>query len=694
MDKDKFVSAIDTLKLYRRAELVDEKGKRLIKQLYVDPLPNDHILKTVLRPNSTFLIGRKGTGKSTIFQRAQEDIDNNRQATWAYIDIKSLYESSTSDIVGSIPEHSALSIESVRKIYVFRSFIVALIKEIKSQLKARVDSSIWNQVKEAFTGSVVDLFEKLDDLLGDVKSDEFLNVTGDYKNDLSTGESVRDSSKLGLEGSAGANPSIKIIAEIIAEIEKKKTENFAQVFVRVFRVKDIILRLKEILSSLKVNHLYIFIDDFSELPKNEMEEVVDSILSPFNNWSEEFIKLKVAVYPGRLYLGDIDRSKVDEVYLDVFRAYGRTDVNDMEEKAIDFTKRLVMRRLDHFCGANKGQFFNLESEEIWQSLFYSSLGNPRILGYILFYCYELSIIYNEEIKQKTIQEASRRYFEEKIAYYFTLNKFLHETFQERSSIFSLKELFEALVRRARELRTYKESKVLSELSGRPPTSHFHIASSYDDILSTLELNFFVSKYYEMKDRDGREVSVYSLNYGLCQQQAINFGKPKGKREHRLYFVERIFDYTPIILSYIKVNQEIICNKCGTKHDHDKLPAIQAFDMLCIACKEGTCKVINLSKKYENLINEISDESLLPQTELGILKTLHDERREMFAKEIASELDCSYQLVGRRGKNLADRNLVGRDENDQGRRVFKIGQNAEEIYFSEAKDTEFDFGDEI
>lgn len=690
MDKDKFVSAIDTLKLYQRAELLDEKGRRLIKKLYVDPLPNDHILKTVLRPHSTFLIGRKGTGKSTIFQRAQEEIDNNKNATWAYIDIKSLYESSTTDIVGAFPEHSSLSIEAVRKIYVFRSFIVALIREIKSQLKARLDSSMWNQVKEAFSDSLIDLFEKLDDLLDDVKSDEFLNITGNYKSDLSTNEYKKETSRIGIDGDLGTNSSIKLIAELVAEIEKKKSENFAQVFVRVFRIKDVILRLKEILSTLKVNHLYIFIDDFSELPKNEMEEVVDSILSPFNNWSEEFIKLKVAVYPGRLYFGDIDRSKIDEVYLDTFRAYGRIDVNDMEMKAIDFTKRLVIRRLEHFCGDNKNDFFDLESDDIWRSLFYSSLGNPRILGYVLFYCYELSIIYDEEIKQKTIQEASRRYFEEKIGYYFTLNKFLHETFQERSSIFSLKELFEEIVKRARELRGYKESKVLSELPGRPPTSHFHISTKYDDILSSLELNFFISKYYEMKDRDGREVSVYSLNYGLCQQQAINFGKPKEKREHRLYFVERVFDYTPIILSYIKVNQEIICDKCGTKHDHDKLPAIQAFDMLCIACKEGKCKVVNLSKKYEELINKISKESLLPRTELGILKTLHDERRVMFAKEIASELDCSYQLIGRRGKNLADKNLVGRDENNQGRRVFEIGQNAEEIYFSEGSDADFDF----
>ena len=79
---------------------------------------------------------------------------------------------------------------------------------------------------------------------------------------------------------------------------------------------------------------------------------------------------------------------------------------------------------------------------------------------------------------------------------------------------------------------------MREISGRPPTSHFHVLAEYDPVLSSLELNFFLTKYYEMKDRDGREVSVYALNYGLCQQQAISFGRPREKREQRLYFVEK------------------------------------------------------------------------------------------------------------------------------------------------------------
>lgn len=69
----------------------------LISQLYVAPLPNDAVLSAMLRPNTTFLIGRKGTGKSTVFQRAQHEIRQQSRAVLAYVDIKTVFESATVD---------------------------------------------------------------------------------------------------------------------------------------------------------------------------------------------------------------------------------------------------------------------------------------------------------------------------------------------------------------------------------------------------------------------------------------------------------------------------------------------------------------------------------------------------------------------------------------------------------------------
>ncbi len=189
---------------------------------------------------------------------------------------------------------------------------------------------------------------------------------------------------------------------------------------------------------------------------------------------------------------------------------------------------------------------------------------------------------------------------------------------------------------------------MREISGTPPTSHFHVAVEFDSLLATLELNFFVTKYYEMSDRDGRKVSVYALNFGLCQKFSIAFGRPTEKREHRLYFVERIFDDTPLIRRFMQQNQEIKCNCCEKTYDVDKLEALKMYDMKCPGCKDGYCDVTNLSRKYEVLLNPYCPTSLAPDG-VGILQILETENRTMFAGEIAAKLIDRTNLLAAAGK---------------------------------------------
>jgi DNA-binding MarR family transcriptional regulator len=80
-----------------------------------------------------------------------------------------------------------------------------------------------------------------------------------------------------------------------------------------------------------------------------------------------------------------------------------------------------------------------------------------------------------------------------------------------------------------------------------------------------------------------------------------------------------------------------------------------------------------------MLEEIRDELLLPGTELGILETSYVEDRDLAAADIAEELDCSYQLVGKRGKIMEERGLVSR-KMDRNRRKFSITKNAVESYF--------------
>ncbi|HEU0000107.1 MAG TPA: hypothetical protein VFQ36_04370, partial [Ktedonobacteraceae bacterium] len=260
-----------------------------------------------------------------------------------------------------------------------------------------------------------------------------------------------------------------------------------------------------------------------------------------------------------------------------------------------------------------------------------------------------------------------------------MNKFLLENFSERSSVMSLRELLESIIRKAKALRFHENLEVRSGTRRQTsPTSHFHVVQELESLLSTLELNFFLTKYSDMSDRDGRKVTVFALNFGLCQRLNIDFGRPQGT-DYRHYFVDRIFDFTFILEDYLRKNQEIVCDHCHTVFSFSELASLRRYRMKCPECLTGTCQVINLSKKYESILKSVDPGLLLPAVELGILQTLHGEKSPMIASDIAANLDYSRQLVAARGKILDDRGLVERIKNKD-RREYKLTKEAEQKYF--------------
>ena len=137
-----FHAAAQSLKLYRRARTQHRgKQKSLIASLYVDPLPSDHVLEVILKPNTTFLIGRKGTGKSTVFQRAQHGLLALDTYAAAYVDIKTVYESSATDpelLQKFRDRQSTLPPQTLERLLLYRAFLRAVVNAIKDDLKTRL----------------------------------------------------------------------------------------------------------------------------------------------------------------------------------------------------------------------------------------------------------------------------------------------------------------------------------------------------------------------------------------------------------------------------------------------------------------------------------------------------------------------------------------------------------------------------
>jgi hypothetical protein len=107
----------------------------------------------------------------------------------------------------------------------------------------------------------------------------------------------------------------------------------------------------------------------------------------------------------------------------------------MEDKAIDFTRRLIDNRFTYFARRAFADFCEGETEDIYRHLFFATTGNARILVHVLYNLREQQLVYGKRIGVRAIQEAAAKYYDEKIEPFFGIQKFTHETFDERSSIF-------------------------------------------------------------------------------------------------------------------------------------------------------------------------------------------------------------------------------------------------------------------
>ena len=694
---DSFHKTAVSLKLYSRAELSDEKNRSLIEQLYVDPLPNEQVFKSLLAPTTTFLVGRKGTGKSTVFQRVQHEIrKNNQGAVSAYMDIRNVYEASQVDpsSLERVDElKDAMTPHQIERFLLLKRFFKSLLVDVRDEMQSQIRQSFLSKLKDNLIGSSDEVFERLNEIIERLDEPNYEDIAG-YVVSLRKSQSEHSGTVAAEAAASVKMDPVKVEAGVEAKIAESvseagsEQEEYSQILMRIVQVPDVIDQLRVILRGIDMKHLYIFLDDFSELPSDAMQIVVDSLISPLSRWSD-FIKFKIAAYPGRIYLGSLDKTKIEEVSLDIYDLYGGAGVSQMEEKATDFVRRLIEKRLS-FNKIDQGSIFpSSRIEDFYRTLFFATMANPRILGHVLLYSYESNLIYGKPIGTRAIQDASERFFDEKVLPFFSSGIF-RMAFRERSSIFSLKELLEKIVSKARFLRQ-EGSRSADSHSDSTFSSHFYVARDYDDLLLSLELAFFVTKYFEQSDREGNRVSVFALNYGLCAKYQIGFGRPSEKRSDRLFFVGRRFDYNGILREFINLNQEIRCESCGKEFDVEILPALKLTKMRCLVCGQGHCDVINLSRKYEDIIQSVDDSLLLPETELGILQALKTEDREMVAAEIASELDCSGQLVGRRGRKLHERRLVSRKNAGQVY-SYTLTEQAETAYFEGLAKQELELDD--
>ncbi len=608
MNKTAFSKIAQSLRQYRRAELRDfssELGPDPVSELYVDPLPDDAVLKSVMSSNTTFLLGRKGTGKSTIFAKAQIEYRKSRDVLSAYVDVKALSDLLSSDNL-TLPASADVDAGICSAHLLRKAFLGQVLSELLKEIDKTCENvnmvERWRGAKRPYN----DLRKKLGQVRQKVANPTLEAHEIPVLQQISTAWRQQKRAEQGRSSGLGAGASVRPtgaqmgISASMADFDRAVDDvevykQYSQVVIQAFPFAELLDDIQNLLDGANMSRLVVFFDDFSEMDYVEQRLFVDVILAPLNNSSNERIKIKIAGYPGRIYYGRIDPAKVDTIAIDFSALYEAENVQEMEASAVDYATRLLRRRFQAF-DADIGEFFDPTTslDEHMRHIFQASFNVPRLMGILLHQCYLDRISKGQQITPAAIRLAARKTYEATISQYFDrMLRFALEPFENKLDRHNQKGLLDYVIAEARAVRKKIQEGAVGgtyfQNLGNPPTSHFLVQPSLESVFRSLEANFLITRYKEMRDKNGNHVIVYALNYGLVEANRMSWGYPAG-REYRNYFVQRCFDYSRAIQEFLGQKQTIRCEQCLACFPMENHDGIKMFDWLCPGCKQGKCQV--------------------------------------------------------------------------------------------------------
>lgn len=259
-----------------------------------------------------------------------------------------------------------------------------------------------------------------------------------------------------------------------------------------------------------------------------------------------------------------------------------------------------------------------------------------------------------------LNEASKRFYKERLVQFFEESKTAKMTYNERIESLELNKLLNQIIDKEKTIKTNIRTNqytavIFQKERNNPYTSHFYIAQELEPYLGSLELNFFISKYNEMSNKSGKKVSIYALNYGLCMDENLRWGKPKGN-EYRTYFIESPFNFTPVIKNFLSENKKIYCENCMHEFSEEEYNLMKKYGGTCLkcGCKNSIQEKRVLSDEERSEIEEIEKkDNLLEREQYQLLKLLQYSRKDKTATELAQELDVSWQKIGWIAKKIEE-----------------------------------------
>lgn len=320
------------LNFEKRAE---NKPEYIISSTFVDAAPLLDILRS---PQSQIIFGRRGTGKTHALKYCMSEVrDAGNPAI--YLDIRSIGSNGSFYSDESVPQVE-------RGLRLANDILTAILEEIYPLALQRIDEGYASQ---PITVRIDDLSNSIGKMKIQGEVTEITEVTQESGNrnsaSLSVGVSARPKARLdfGRTGSDG----ISTVSKTAQSGRQVRTIDFAQTQAA----------LNGILEVLKIKKLWIFLDEWSETPRNVQPYLADLIRKILLPTGKIIVKIGAIEQRSKFIERDTDGSYIGlELGADISSDLNLDDflVFDYDEaKAIDFFRELVFRNYIALSGGQE-----------------------------------------------------------------------------------------------------------------------------------------------------------------------------------------------------------------------------------------------------------------------------------------------------------------------------------------------------
>lgn len=614
LQKQKVRNAFESILRADYVSITDLSQMDQLDEYYVDFFNNT---SSLLQRQDNYISGRRGTGKTalllkgyyeclkTISKKVEKssEILGDDKVLPIYIDL-----SNCKEMLNQYGDSNLLEINFVRQI----------ILNLKAQLNLIFEEKFLSKFIENPSLEGLDYIEKVL-IEGITVSNRAIRV--EEKVSLSDSSEI----KVGVN-SKGPSSGVNLSTSENIESTIKHRE------VKSLDVQSFLDKVDKIRKKAKIDYIYIFVDEFSDL--NEEEQIIASKLIKKFLGSKINMFFKIGVISDRYDFGDNiiigrDLFQIPLDLKDYVERYGGI-VNGVKQLEV-FVEQLIKARISNYCSDLEYiDIFKAKKKDINFRIARTAMGVPRTIGLILQNAW-LRCESNGSSDQKIgLTELNYGIIATKKMYFLQFQGSIKKRLLPGFNM----DMWNSIL-----------NKAISEKSKHSdrPASHFLVDPIRKDYLNILCENFIIHNLEDSRSsKYGGNYALYSIDYGICTENNIKYAEEKDEfTAFRFVYDNVLSEYDPYFIN--EKLKSYRCPACEKIYDEKEVCHIRVK-----RCFEDDSPLEEIIHKDAPITKGNYAEVEIKV--LGLISSLSIDE-SMSAQEIADAVGCSRQKVSSWGSRV-------------------------------------------